>query len=130
MGEKQSMDSGELLWTSEPLSGQSARDYYPVVARHEGQTYVILRTNPLLGMDRQIARDRQVLARNAGIDDSDWRNVDAWTTRMGSDAVGAAGPRLKRWVDLPFCRADLTHIEKLAIALEPRPTQPQPINNP
>jgi hypothetical protein len=84
------VDTGELWWVSEPLAGQSARDYYPVVARREGGSVVMVRTNPVRGMDRQIARDRQVLARNAGVDDSDWRKLDAW---VKSDAA-RGGPEL------------------------------------
>jgi len=72
-------DTGRLLWTSEPLTGQSARDYYPVVVQSGDRTYAIVRTNPTIDMAQRIARDRSVLARNAGIDDGDWRKVEAWT---------------------------------------------------
>ncbi len=70
--------SGQLRWVSQPLSGQSARDYYPVVVTTGGKTYVIVRTNPALNMAQRIARDRSLLAHNAGADDSDWRKLDAW----------------------------------------------------
>ena len=76
--------SGRLRWTSRPLAGQSARDYYPVVVTTGGKTYVIVRTNPALNMAQRIARDRSLLARNAGADDRDWRQLDAW---IKSDAA-------------------------------------------
>jgi hypothetical protein len=71
--------SGQLLWTSDPFSGQTARDYYPVLVTIAGRTYVIVRTNPVINMAQRIARDRHVLAQDAGVDDSDWRKIDAWT---------------------------------------------------
>lgn len=76
--------TGRLRWTSPPLSGQSARDYYPVVVATGGKRYLIIRTNPALNMAQRIARDRSLLARNAGADDSDWRKLDAW---IKSDAA-------------------------------------------
>lgn len=76
--------TGRLRWTSPPLAGQSARDYYPVVVTAGGKRYVVVRTNPALNMAQRIARDRSLLARNAGADDSDWRKLDAW---LKSDAA-------------------------------------------
>ncbi len=70
---------GKVEWTSEQLAGQTARDYYPIVVKHHGRTFVIVRTNPILNMGRRIARDRTLLCRNAGVDDSSWRTLDAWT---------------------------------------------------
>ena len=70
--------TGELLWTGRQLEGQSARDYYPMVAEVEGVARVVVRTNPALGMAQRIARDRRILCENAGVDDGDWRKVDAW----------------------------------------------------
>jgi hypothetical protein len=69
---------GKLVWVSEPLPGQTARDYYPVVVVREGCTYVIVRTNPLLNMGQRIGRDRAMLCRNAGVDDSTWQKLEAW----------------------------------------------------
>ena len=76
--------SGKELWTSEPMWGQTARDYYPIVLEHSGRRFVIVRTNPLLTMSHRIGRDRTMLARNAGFDDSAWQKVDAW---IKSDAA-------------------------------------------
>jgi hypothetical protein len=70
--------SGKVIWTSAPLPGQTARDSFPIIARADSRAFVIVRTNPLLNMAQRIARDRTLLSRNAGIDDSDWRKVDAW----------------------------------------------------
>lgn len=69
--------SGEILWVSEPLNGQTARDYYPVLVETGGRAFVIVRTNPVRNMGQQIGRDRQLLCKNAGIAD-DWRSIDAW----------------------------------------------------
>lgn len=69
---------GKLLWTSEPLPGQTARDYYPIIINQKGRPWVVVRTNPLLNMGQRIGRDRTLLCRQAGIDDSSWQKVDAW----------------------------------------------------
>lgn len=71
--------SGEVLWTSRQLEGQSARDYYPVIQRAGGRELVLVRTSPTAPMPRRIQRDRRVLVESAGVDDSDWKKVDAWT---------------------------------------------------
>jgi len=71
--------SGRIIWTSEQLSGQTARDYYPIIIKAGGRTYVIVRTNPVIGMGQRIARDRHLLTENAGVEDNDWKKVDAWT---------------------------------------------------
>lgn len=81
-------DDGALLWTSRQLPGQTARDYYPVIVKQEDRTFIVVRTNPLLNMGQRIGRDRTMLCRNAGVDDSSWKTVDAW---MKSDeARGSA----------------------------------------
>ena len=78
------LKTGEERWTSEPMRGQTARDYYPIVVRDGEKSFVIVRTNPLLTMSERIGRDRTVLARNAGFDDSGWQKIDAW---IKSDAA-------------------------------------------
>jgi outer membrane protein assembly factor BamB len=70
---------GTMEWVSPRLSGQTCRDYYPVVVRSGGRTLVVVRTNPVVNMARRITEDRSLLCRNAGIDDSDWRKLEAWT---------------------------------------------------
>jgi hypothetical protein len=67
-----------IIWTSEQMSGQTARDYYPVIVRAAGKKFVVVRTNPVLNMAQQIANDRNFLTRQAGIDASDWKKLDAW----------------------------------------------------
>ena len=64
---------GKLLWISEQLEGQTARDYHPIVIKKNGRTFVIVRTNPVLNMGQRISRDRTMLCRSAGIDDSTWQ---------------------------------------------------------
>lgn len=85
--------TGKVLWTSSPLIGQTARDYYPVIAPNGARTRVIIRTNPVTNMAQLNREDQSFLCRHAGIDDSDWRKVDAWTK---SDA--AIGDR-QRWAE-------------------------------
>jgi hypothetical protein len=83
--------TGEILWTSKPLSGQTARDFRPVVVRVKDKTFVVVRTNPARNMANQIGRDRQMLCKNAGIAD-DWRAIEAWTRSdkaMGSPELWA-----------------------------------------
>ncbi len=87
------LQTGKLLWTSAQLAGQTARDYYPVVAERNGRTFVIVRTNPILNMANQIGRDRHLLAQTAGFEDSDWRKVDAW---IKSDRVHGSPDLWKR----------------------------------
>lgn len=69
--------NGKLLWASKPLSGQTARDYYPVITQVSGKTFVIVRTNPVRNMAQHLARDRQLLCQVVGIND-DWKAIDAW----------------------------------------------------
>ena len=69
---------GRLIWESAALSGQSARDYYPVLVAAGGRPQVLVRTNPARNMAQHIARDRSVLCREAGLDDSDWRKIEEW----------------------------------------------------
>lgn len=69
---------GKLLWASEPLVGQTARDYYPIIVKQGERTFVVVRTNPILNMGQRIGRDRTMLCRSAGVDDSGWQKVDAW----------------------------------------------------
>jgi len=71
--------TGEVLWTSDPLYGQTARDGYPVVVRSGQRGLVVVRTNPVVNMAQRIAQDRRLLCQSAGVDDSDWRKLDAWT---------------------------------------------------
>jgi outer membrane protein assembly factor BamB len=80
------LKSGKLLWTSEPLKGQTARDYYPQIIEAGEKKFVVVRTNPVLSMGNQIGRDRTMLARNANIDASDWRKLDAYT--KSTNALG------------------------------------------
>jgi hypothetical protein len=75
---------GKPQWTSAPLSGQTARDYYPIIVSVAGRPRVIVRTNPVLNFGRQISQDRALLARNAGADNSHWKKLDDW---LKSDAA-------------------------------------------
>ena len=80
---------GKLLWVSEPLVGQTARDYYPIIARKGGRTVVIVRTNPVIQMSRLIGQDRHLLCQTAGVDDSGWQKVDAWC--KSKEVLGTPG---------------------------------------
>lgn len=82
--------TGARIWKSEPLSGQTARDYYPVIVETPTRTFVIVRTNPVLGMGARIDRDRRVICQSAGIDESGWEAIDAWIKRPDS----AGNPQL------------------------------------
>jgi hypothetical protein len=77
------LKTGKLLWTSAPLQGQSLRDYYPVLIGGN----LILRSNPVGPFADRLAEDRNVLRRNAGIDDSDWRSVDAFLKSDRTDGT-------------------------------------------
>lgn len=77
-------DAGRELWR-QPLRGQSARDYPPMIVRGaDGRRRVVLRTNPLSNFAQRLARDRAVLVRHAGADDRSWQTLDAW---LKSDAA-------------------------------------------
>ncbi len=75
--------TGEILWRSEQLSGQTARDYYPLVVAAGQRKFVIVRTNPVLNMGQRIGRDRTLLARAAGASDTSWKKTEEW---IASDA--------------------------------------------
>lgn len=82
--------SGKLIWISEHLSGQTAKDYYPIIVKVKDKEFVVIRTNPILNMAKLIAQDQRFICQNAGIDDSDWRNIDAWIKSekaMGSEEL-------------------------------------------
>jgi hypothetical protein len=80
-------DAGREVW-QQPLRGQTARDYPPVVVRGaDGRRRVIIRTNPLRHFAQRLARDRAVLVRHAGADDRSWQTLDAW---LKSDAARGA----------------------------------------
>lgn len=81
-------ESGEIRWSSNPLYGQTARDYYPVLAQTREGLRVLIRTNPLLPMSDHIGRDRRFLAQNAGVDDSTWQTLEAWS--KSPEAIGDA----------------------------------------
>lgn len=69
--------SGKLVWISDQLWGQSARDYYPVIVESRGKRYVVVRTNPLRKMADQLLQDLQLLCKLAGIA-PDWQSIDRW----------------------------------------------------
>ena len=102
--------SGRILWTSGQLWGQTARDYYPVVASRNGRTYVLVRTNPILNMGQRIGRDRGFLCRNAGVDDSNWQRLDSWIKsgqgRGSADLWAKEGEVISQYlVDNPDARS-------------------------
>jgi outer membrane protein assembly factor BamB len=59
--------TGRLFWVSEPLIGQSARDYYPVIVKAGGRTYVIVRTNPVLNMAQHLAQEQRRARESAAL---------------------------------------------------------------
>jgi hypothetical protein len=65
-------DSGDVLWRSPQLYGQSFRDYYPVVAGN----LVVLRSLPTCESNDDLNGGTGFLAKSAGVDPSDWRNID------------------------------------------------------
>lgn len=71
-------ENGGLLWKSQALAGQSARDYYPVIVHRGDRAFVIVRTNPAHKFSDRINWDRHFLAVHAGADDSHWQKLDAW----------------------------------------------------
>ncbi len=73
--------TGELLWASEHLTGQTAKDYYPVIAEFDDQAFVIVRTNPTVNMGHLLGRDRHFICQSAGVDDSGWQQLDEWTKK-------------------------------------------------
>ncbi|MGC8834850.1 MAG: PQQ-binding-like beta-propeller repeat protein, partial [Armatimonadota bacterium] len=78
--------TGDLVWTSARLVGQTARDYYPVLAKVGNKEVVVVRTNPVVKFSDRLARDRHMLCASAGVDDSSWQSLDAWIESPG--AVG------------------------------------------
>jgi outer membrane protein assembly factor BamB len=70
--------TGSLVWTSARLVGQTAKDYYPVLAKVGNREVVVVRTNPVLKFSDRLNRDRRMLCNSAGVDDSSWQSIDAW----------------------------------------------------
>jgi hypothetical protein len=81
--------TGRVIWTSEALAGQTARDYYPILTPVAAGARLILRSNPLLNMGQLIGRERTLLCQNAGVDDRTWQKVEAWCKSQA--ARGDAG---------------------------------------
>jgi hypothetical protein len=79
---------GKLEWITEPMFGQTARDYYPVVVRSGPFHRVVVRTNPLTNMADHVNRDRRFLCQQAKVDDSSWQKLEAWL--KSPDAMGTA----------------------------------------
>jgi outer membrane protein assembly factor BamB len=71
--------TGRRIWLSPQLTGQTVRDYYPLIAKAGGRSRVVVRTNPILSMGNHIGHDRRLLCQNAGVDDSGWQKIDGWT---------------------------------------------------
>ncbi|MBD3174380.1 MAG: PQQ-binding-like beta-propeller repeat protein [Armatimonadia bacterium] len=71
--------TGDLVWRSDKLPGQSLRDYYPVVLGDA----VVLRSAPVTPMPHRIGDDAAMLCRNAGIENH-WQAIEA---HLYSDAV-------------------------------------------
>ncbi len=95
--------SGKVLWASEPLVGQTARDYYPVVAKRNGRSLVIVRTNPVVRMSDLIGLDRRMLCQNAGLKDAGWRTIEAWSRdqrALGTpDLLAREGDAIRRHIE-------------------------------
>lgn len=91
--------TGRVLWTSTQLSGQTARDYCPVLVRTKAGMVVVVRTNPAVSFSRRISEDRRLLCSIAGVDDSSWQALDAWTKSpqaMGVPSLWAAEQKAVR----------------------------------
>ena len=77
-------EAGRLVW-QQPLQGQSARDYPPMIVRgKEGRLCGVIRTSPAVNFADRMNEDRALLTRQAGIDASSWEKLDAW---LKSDAA-------------------------------------------
>jgi len=68
------LEDGQLLWKSHKLSGQSVRDYYPLLLADR----VIIRTNPVEHFATHIAGDTAFLASQAGLPDNHWQTIDQY----------------------------------------------------
>jgi hypothetical protein len=81
---------GKLEWITDPMSGQTARDYYPVVVRGGPTPRIVVRTNPLSNMADCVNRDRHFLCQLAKVDHSSWQKLEAWLKSpdsMGTDEL-------------------------------------------
>jgi len=61
------LGSGRVVWTSDPLVGQTARDYYPVLVRSGGRLKVIVLTNSVVNISTRMWRDTQCIFKSAGM---------------------------------------------------------------
>jgi outer membrane protein assembly factor BamB len=88
--------TGKVVWVSQALNGQTARDGYPVVVQARRRPFVVVRTNPVVNMARRIAEDRRLLGRTAGVEDRDWKKLDAWTKSDQTQGTPRCGPTSRR----------------------------------
>lgn len=76
-------EAGRRMWTSDPLWGQTARDYYPVLA---GKGKLAVVTNSVINISDRMWRDTQRLAKIAGagevtVSHDGRRKIQAWARR-------------------------------------------------
>jgi hypothetical protein len=98
---------GREVWVSEPLRGQTAGEYYPQVVSAGGKEFVVIRTNPVLSMGNQITQDRNFLLKNAGVEGSDWKKLDAYM--KSTNALGT--PELWRKEQAAMIEHEKAHPE-------------------
>ena len=96
-------EAGRLVW-QQPLSGQSARDYPPVVVPgKDGRLRVIIRTSPALNFAERVNEDRAWLTRQAGVEASSWEKLDAWiksdAARGHPELWAAEQTALRAWLE-------------------------------
>ena len=118
-------EAGRLVW-QQPLQGQSARDYPPmVVAGQDGRRRVVIRTSPPINAADRLNEDRAMLTRQAGIDASSWEELDAW---LKSDAArgtpelwAAEQTAVRAWLETNVAAQTFFVLDAETGALQPRP---------
>ncbi len=95
--------TGQGRWTSSPLRGQTARDYYPVILSDSRRSRVIVRTSPVEHMPRRLTEDRHFLCRQAKVNDRTWRDLENWLRNpeaLGNDNLWRSEQEaIRRYLD-------------------------------
>ena len=117
--------AGREVWR-QPLQGQTARDYPPVVVQgKDGRPRVVIRTSPPVNFADRMTEDRSLLTRQAGVDASSWEKLDAW---LKSDAArgrpelwAAEQAAVRAWLETNVAAQTFFVLDAQTGALQPAP---------
>ncbi len=118
-------EAGRVVW-QQPLQGQSARDYPPVVVPGKGgRLRVVIRTSPAVNFSERLAEDRGLLTRQAGVDAGTWEKLEAWlnsdAARGGPELWAAEQTAVRAWLESNVTAQTFFVLDAATGALQPPP---------